>query len=638
MNLLATDLANLFRCSWIQGCMVILVLFWAFLALLGIRNSRFPWRILGGLSFVIGSTLWLGLHPGIEFDTGDLGRVVQHSLASRIPSAFALTGLSALLLVCSLIGLLVAIDWLPLIPFAPMLARAEERRDRSRQASVPTDFVSPKIDRPDDDLAMARASAAALAPRVRATPAAPAGPEKREPAAPAAVAPAPTPIPAIEPPASAPPPPPRAEERDATEDELDDDLESEDGDDDAVTNWARFRPRTRAEIEAEQDDAREMQTPQADAAEEETAEEESAKVMASPSPSSAVNTPEIDDEMPVDKGVAATHNSTTPGGESRAVEDDASAKADAPAGSSEEKKEDAPVLDRDQDPTEEAPTGATAVAEPFVETPDAALAETLAPRRKKEEEEEPAEEPGKEDDEEEGDDEEGDEEDFDDEDSEEDEEEEFEEEDDDKEEDKEEEEEEEEEEDWDDEEEEEEDEEEDEDDDEDWEDDEDEEDDEEDKEEEEGDKSGRTDPPALAESVVESAASQDATAVELAPAEEAAPEADAAVEILSGDSREPAVVSDDVPADGAVASLLFPDLPDEERTVMVRAVDLIAGTESVSLSRLQRELGITYYAAARVFERLEKEGFLAPYTGSLARGVRITREEWTALKSDGGSG
>jgi len=42
MNWLAVDLTNLFRCHWIQGCVMILVFFWAFLALLGIRNARFP--------------------------------------------------------------------------------------------------------------------------------------------------------------------------------------------------------------------------------------------------------------------------------------------------------------------------------------------------------------------------------------------------------------------------------------------------------------------------------------------------------------------------------------------------------------------------------------------------------------------
>jgi DNA segregation ATPase FtsK/SpoIIIE-like protein len=60
----------------------------------------------------------------------------------------------------------------------------------------------------------------------------------------------------------------------------------------------------------------------------------------------------------------------------------------------------------------------------------------------------------------------------------------------------------------------------------------------------------------------------------------------------------------------------------------VRAVDLLAGTESISLSRLQRELAITYYSAARVFEQLERSGFIAPYSGSLARAVLVTREQW----------
>ena len=46
------------------------------------------------------------------------------------------------------------------------------------------------------------------------------------------------------------------------------------------------------------------------------------------------------------------------------------------------------------------------------------------------------------------------------------------------------------------------------------------------------------------------------------------------------------------------------------------------------LARWQRELAITYYSAARVFERLEKEGFIAPYSGSLARTVKLTRTGW----------
>jgi hypothetical protein len=655
MNWLAIDLTNLFRCHWIQGCVMILVFFWAFLALLGIRNARFPWRILGGLSFVIGSTLWLGLHPGFEFDTGDLGRIVQHSLAGRIPSSFALSGLSALLLVCSLIGLLVAIDWLPLLPFAPMLARDDERRDVARLAGVPAEFVSPKIDRPDEELAFARSAAAAVAPRVRA-PAPVAPPRAAPPAPPAAVAPptpptpalVPTDVPRIAPSAAlAPPAPPasdeveeaeRVEETDAPDaDEAHDSDagerdDSEAEDDDAVTNWARFRPRTRAEIDAQEAAARELQPPQVDAHEEEAAEEATADE-ARPQPDSAsAESREIGDELAVDNGAAPSHNSTALEGETRAVEDDAT----------QERKEDAPVLDRDQDPTEDAPHGALAVAEPLPDAPAAALAETLAPRRKKEEEE-PAEEPEKEDDEEEGEEEEGEDDDFDDEDSEEEEEdEEFEEEDDEKEGDKEEEEEEEEE-DWDDEEDEEEEEEE-EDDDEEWEEDDEEEkedDEEEEKEEEDDESSSRTDPPPSAEAASEAPAS---SAVELAPAEETPAEAGRPadeVEFLAGDAAEATVAdaSDSpAPAPADLAKLLFPDLPEEDAVVMVRAVDLIAGTESVSLSRMQRELGITYYSAARVFERLEKEGFLAPYTGNLARAVRITREEWTELRSDGGAG
>src|SRR5262245_31793906 len=122
MTLCAASVSG-FLGGWTTGCLVLLVGVWLFLALLGIRNSRFPWRLLGGAVFVVGSALWLVLHPTHasrwEVDSGYLGFAAQTSLLGAQVSPFLINLVGALLAACSAIGLLIAIDWLPLLPFAP---------------------------------------------------------------------------------------------------------------------------------------------------------------------------------------------------------------------------------------------------------------------------------------------------------------------------------------------------------------------------------------------------------------------------------------------------------------------------------------------------------------------------------------
>lgn len=619
MILLAIHPADLFKSSWMQGCFVLLIGVWSFLALLGIRNARFPWRILGGLCFVLGSTLWLGLHPDLDFDTGLLGFAVRRGIVDHVGSALLLTSLSALLLVCSVIGLLIAVDWLPLLPLVPVLARFDERARRDPELSGAGEPErAARRGAPEPSLSMARGTAEALAasPRLAAPSLEPPElPSLTPPAVRSVALPKPAPI-ESEPAASdlAAEEGWSAEDGEGEEEEAATD-EDKDEDDGSITNWARFRPRLRDdETPAEGPSSAPISAPASD----ETARESDE---ASDGPIERAAAPRTEGDLPVDIGSIASHNSTTPEGESRA-DGDGAAEAAAPVETNEE-KEDAPVPDRDDeipltDARDDAPI---AVVEPeeedaalevdeLVETPSSAepQGETLAPKRKKEEEDEPAEEPSEPadpdeddedeegEDEEEGeekeDDEDADEEDWDDEDAEEEEEDE----------DELDEEEEEEEEEEDEKEEEEDDAEEDEDD---WDDDDEDEDDEEDDEEEEGgdEEKGQLKAPA-------------------------APFAE--VELLAA-SPEPASQTPLAP----LPPELFRDLPDDERELMARAADMIAGTESVSLSRLQRELGVTYYSAARVFERLEKEGFVAPYTGSLARAVRLSRDDWEARRAGG---
>jgi len=557
--------------GWAQGCLVLLIGFWLLLALLGVRNSRFPLRILGGAAFLVGSALWIGLHPALaeawHLDAGHIGWWAESAIAQPLAgSAFALSGLAALLLLCSLVGFLVAIDWLPLAPLRPALLRLAERLD-AREAALPQPGSAAA--RPTISTLHRIGTAAAQARESKARPVGAAPPARPAPQPPAPAASVAVVAPA-EPNVAPAAPGVRAE---IAPDEKP-----------APTDWARFRPRPAAAIE-----------------------------------------PPLPADLAMDNVEAATHNSSTPEGESRASD----GAADAPAGAavvpppSEPEAKDAPLLDRGLDdeslPDPEATDSATALEEsdPVAVVDEEALEaasppaspappadEELAPRRKKEEE------PAKDPDEEEGDeeDEKGDDEDKewdedeeegeDDEDLDDEEDDDFEDEDEDEEE---EEDEDEGDEDEDEDDAEEKDEEEEDEDEDDWNDEEEEE--EEGDEDEEKVKDGESGP-------VSAPALQSPVALEVPlPAVEPPP-------------------PDGSSAPAELPAHLFADAAPDERALLARAVELILALESVSLSKLQRELGITYYAAARVFERLEKEGCIAAYSGSLARPVRLTREQW----------
>ncbi|MFO0985292.1 MAG: DNA translocase FtsK [Planctomycetota bacterium] len=59
-----------------------------------------------------------------------------------------------------------------------------------------------------------------------------------------------------------------------------------------------------------------------------------------------------------------------------------------------------------------------------------------------------------------------------------------------------------------------------------------------------------------------------------------------------------------------------------------RAVELVLERGKATISVLQESLGVRYFEAAKLLDRLEHEGIIGQYSGALARPVLITREAW----------
>lgn len=62
------------------------------------------------------------------------------------------------------------------------------------------------------------------------------------------------------------------------------------------------------------------------------------------------------------------------------------------------------------------------------------------------------------------------------------------------------------------------------------------------------------------------------------------------------------------------------------------AVDVILETGQASVSMLQRRLKLGYARAARIMDEMEERGIVGPFEGSKPRQLRITREQWQAIK------
>lgn len=81
-----------------------------------------------------------------------------------------------------------------------------------------------------------------------------------------------------------------------------------------------------------------------------------------------------------------------------------------------------------------------------------------------------------------------------------------------------------------------------------------------------------------------------------------------------------------------VEEMIPEDLPDTSELDMEddlydRAVQLIAETQTASVSLLQRRLRVGYARAARLMDMMEQKGIVGPYEGSKPREVYITRQE-----------
>jgi S-DNA-T family DNA segregation ATPase FtsK/SpoIIIE len=63
------------------------------------------------------------------------------------------------------------------------------------------------------------------------------------------------------------------------------------------------------------------------------------------------------------------------------------------------------------------------------------------------------------------------------------------------------------------------------------------------------------------------------------------------------------------------------------------AVDIILREQRGSVSMLQRKLSIGYTRAARLIDEMEKYGIVGKHTGSSAREVLVTPEQWEQMKA-----
>jgi S-DNA-T family DNA segregation ATPase FtsK/SpoIIIE len=63
--------------------------------------------------------------------------------------------------------------------------------------------------------------------------------------------------------------------------------------------------------------------------------------------------------------------------------------------------------------------------------------------------------------------------------------------------------------------------------------------------------------------------------------------------------------------------------PDEDDPVYDQALDLVSHMEEVSVSKLQREMRLGYNKAAKIIERMEREGIVGPANGVKPRQVLV---------------
>lgn len=90
--------------------------------------------------------------------------------------------------------------------------------------------------------------------------------------------------------------------------------------------------------------------------------------------------------------------------------------------------------------------------------------------------------------------------------------------------------------------------------------------------------------------------------------------------------------AESAPAEAAPSAPIASSGDDADRTLFLAAGDAVVDGGRASISFLQRTLSVGYFQAAKLLDRLEKEGVIGPYTGAVSRKVLIDATDWSAKK------
>jgi S-DNA-T family DNA segregation ATPase FtsK/SpoIIIE len=74
--------------------------------------------------------------------------------------------------------------------------------------------------------------------------------------------------------------------------------------------------------------------------------------------------------------------------------------------------------------------------------------------------------------------------------------------------------------------------------------------------------------------------------------------------------------------------------PSEKDDLYIQACDLVVKEQRGSVSLLQRGLGIGYGRAARLIDYMAEDGIVGPYSGSQAREVLYSMEQWDETRRE----
>lgn len=76
---------------------------------------------------------------------------------------------------------------------------------------------------------------------------------------------------------------------------------------------------------------------------------------------------------------------------------------------------------------------------------------------------------------------------------------------------------------------------------------------------------------------------------------------------------------------------------DSSDELLPAAIEVVFETGMASVSMIQRKLNLKYQRAARIMDEIEKLGVVGPFDGAKPREILLTKSEWEARRSGGGS-